>query len=191
MNKKAFTLIEMLVVVLILVILVSIFQMTYGNAKIVRANERARARFIEITNAAKLFNETYPDTKIYGGFGNAEAQNLGYLNPCNLFLDYFNSPNAEYNQEVRDNIYPYALRARDWGLNNAGNCSSALNYEGYTFVFCNPSFVADAQQPTEANGHCKADRFAVMITPNDVTYPKFSGKIAWITRSYELLTDYL
>ncbi|MBQ4493952.1 MAG: prepilin-type N-terminal cleavage/methylation domain-containing protein [Elusimicrobiaceae bacterium] len=190
MAKKGFTLMEVLVVILIVAVIISLYQITHRNAQIVRANERARAMFVEFTNAARLFNEMYPATKVYGGFGDTNAQSLGYLDPCNLFLGYF------ADQEVQDNIQSYALRPQDWGLNSAGACGNGLQYEGYTFVLCNPSFDSDAPQPNLAAGMChdaqagNTPKFAVMINPANLTYSKYAGRYAWMTSGYEMGNNY-
>lgn len=185
MTKKGFTLMEILVVILIIAVVIAFFNISYRSARIVRTNERARAMFVELTNAARLFNDTYPTTKIYGGFGNADAQNLGYLDPCKLFLG------AIDDAEVQDNIASYALRFRDWGLDTPGDCNANLRYEGYTFILCNPDFDTDDTKQPHAN--CIVDgvpRFAVMITPDSVTFAKYSGRHAWMTSGYELANNY-
>ena len=190
MNKKAFTLMEILVVILILSVVLSLYQVSHRNSQIVRTNERARAMFAELTNAARLFNEMYPSTKIYGGFGDTSGSSQGYLNPCFLFQGAVSDP------DVAEAMASYALRPRDWGLSSVADCGPGLNYEGYKFVLCDPSFDSDAVQPTAADGKCHdtqaggASKFAVMLNPSDLTYSKYAGRYAWMTSGYELDNNY-
>ena len=190
MNKKAFTLMEILVVILILSVILSLYQVSHKNSQIVRTNERARAMFAELTNAARLFNEMYPNTKIYGGFGDTSGSSQGYLNPCFLFEGAVSDP------DVRDTMASYALRPRDWGITSVADCGPGLKYEGYTFVLCDPSFDSDATQPSVANGKCldtNADgntKFAVMLNPDNLTYSKYANGYAWMTSGYEFGNSY-
>lgn len=195
MNKKAFTLMEILVVILILAVILSLYQVSHRNSQIIRTNERARAMFAELTNAARLFNEMYPNTKIYGGFGDNSGASQGYLNPCFLFEGAVSDP------DVRDTMASYALRPRDWGITSVAECGSGFNYEGYKFVLCDPSFDSDATQPAAAatgNGTnlCKDSedggrpKFAVMINPDNLTYYKYANGYAWMTSGYEFDNTY-
>ena len=189
MNKKGFTLMEILVVILIVATILSLFQVSYRKSQIIRANERARGMFIQLTNAARLFNEAYPNSKIYGSFGNSTAQTLGFYDPCYLFEEYTDNATGQY-AELHDNIAPFALRFREWGIANADSCNQNVTYEGYRFVLCNPSF--SGAQPSEANNLCTPDKFAVMIATSDVTSAKYTGNgvHAWITNGYSFENNY-
>ncbi len=190
MKKKGFTLMELLVVILIFSIIVGLSSISYRNARVVRTNERARSMLAELANAAKLFNEMYPNTRIYGTFGNetipADCNNC--IDPCNLIEGYVEDA------EVQRNIASFALKPRDWGVDVLSNCGNGNNnFQGYTFFLCNPSLNADATQPhdnchdTENNGQPK---FAVMITPASVTNSKYRDRYAWITGGYQMGNNY-
>ena len=187
MNKKGFTLMEILVVVLIIAILVSLYTLTYRKSVHVRNNERARAMLVELANAAKLYNEMYPDTKISGGFGDNPQDCPGCVDPCVLFRSDNTDPL----------IYSYALVPGEWGLYSANACGNSLNFEGYKFYICNPYYDGSnyTAQPSGADGKCVQNgnaRFAVLISPSteDMVLGQYFGKQAWITRDYQLENNY-
>jgi|GEM_PF-3357909 prepilin-type N-terminal cleavage/methylation domain len=183
MNKKGFTLMEILVVVLIVVILVSMFSLTYKKNVGTRNNERARALLVELANAAKLYNEMNPNHRIYGGFGDnpPSAACPGCVNPCVLFR-------GSSDDEV---MTSYALKPREWGISNAAACGNTINYQGYVFYICNPNY--DDQHTTQPNAACVFEgtpRFAVMTSPNNAP-AVYNGGHAWITLDYRLENNYL
>ena len=182
MNKKGFTLMEILVVVLIVVVLVSLYSLTYKKSIGTRNNERARAMFVELANAAKLYNEMNPNHRIYGRFGDNPPATAcpGCQNPCILFRGATND----------DTTTSYALKPREWGIIDANSCGNTINYQGYTFVICNPNY--DAEHPTQPDDSCVDEgepRFAVMLTPNNAP-AMYRYRQAWITRGYELRNNY-
>lgn len=189
MNKKGFTLMEVMVVVLIIAILVSLFSLTYRKSVEMRNNEKARAMLVELANAAKLYNEMFPDTQIAGGFGdNPQCHNCH--NPCDLFRS--TSPLEDMTDDEKL-IYPYALVPGEWGIASANSCGNSVNFQGYKFYICNPYY--DGQTHTwQPHELCVDDnlvaRFAVLITPQSDTTYQYAGKQAWITRGYELQNNY-
>lgn len=178
MNKKGFTLVEILVVVLLIAILTALYTSSHEKATIIRKNEQATARFMELTNAARLHNEMYPGQRIAGGFGaTASSYCTNCLNPCNLFEGFNNS------SVFQDNISGYALNPKSWGLASAASCSNTLRYEGYEYTLCNPYF--SGSQPAG----CNSTRFAIMKSPNTGA-GAFSGKTAWVSNEYEISNNY-
>ena len=181
MNKKGFTLIEILVVVIIIAILTAFYVSSHEKGVIIRKNEQATARFMELTNAARLHNEMYPNQRIAGGFGaNASGLCTNCLNPCNLFEGYYSGNDS---QVFQDNIAAYALNPKSWGLASAAACSNTLRYEGYEYILCNPYF--SGSQPTG----CDNTKFAIMKSPATGA-GDFSGKTAWINNEYEIANNY-
>ena len=183
MNKKGFTLMEILVVVLIVVILVSMYSLTYKRSIGTRNNERARAMLVELANAAKLYNEMNPNRKIYGNFGDnpPSIDCPGCVNPCVLFR-------GTTDDEL---MTSFSLKPREWGIANADSCGNSINYQGYTFYICNPYY--DAEHQTQPSDFCVGEdgpRFAVMTSPG--TAPAvYRGNQAWITMDYRLDNNYL
>ncbi len=190
MNKKGFTLMELLVVILIICIIVYMASVSFSNSRVVRANEHARAMFAELTNAARLYNELYPDKKVYGSFGQSSFPSdcPDCQNPCILFEGF--SGNAE----MQSNMASFILKPALWGLSSLSQCNANLTFKEYKFILCNPSLEAGATQPDtrcrDSNDGGKP-KFAIMITPSSVTNPKYSGKYAWITGGYQMGNNYL
>ncbi len=182
MNKKGFTLMEILVVVLIVAILISMYSLTYQRTVGTRNNERARAMLVELANAAKLHNEMNPNRKIYGTFG-ANPPSIdcpGCVNPCVLFR-------GTTDDEL---MTSFALKPLEWGIANADACGNTINYQGYTFYICNPYY--DADHPTQPSAYCtdnEGARFAVMLSPNNAP-AVYGGRQAWITLDYRLRDNY-
>ena len=193
MKKKGFTLMELLVVILIISVIVYMASASFSNSRVVRANENARAMFAELTNAARLYNEIYPESKVYGNFGQSSfpADCAGCKNPCILFKDFV------ADSELQSNIASFALKPAEWGLTNASQCSSTLRYKEYQFVLCNPNFPTSGTSTNQPNIKCYDSngggkpKFAVMITPSSVTNPKYSGKYLWMTGGYQMANNYL
>lgn len=187
MKKKGFTLIEVLVVVLIIAVLFAMYSASYESSKITRRNEKARAMFVEFANAARLFNEMYPSTRLVGTFGDtmgvasSKCPNCGH--PCILFEGYTDQENAE-------TMHSFVLKPLEWELYDVGSCSSSFNYDGYDFILCNPYFInEEGAQPS--NTICNSDRFAVMNIPNDSAYgSRYKGKHVWITNGYDIEDDF-
>lgn len=193
MNKKGFTLMEILVVVLIIAILVSFYSLTYRKSVHVRNNERARSMLVELANAAKLYNEMFPNTKIAGGFGDNPQQCPGCQNPCELFRS---SRPVDQMTDEEKLIYPYALVPGEWGIANKESCGNQINFQGYKFYICNPYYDGDqyTAQPSGTENSCVVNnvaRFAVLMSPNTESTPSaYIGKQAWITQGYELDNNY-
>ena len=193
MNKKGFTLMEVLVVVLIIAVLFVMYSASYDGARVTRRVEKARAMFVEFTNAAKLFNEMFPNTRLVGRFGTTMGVNTGAnstcpgcIDPCNLFEDYAL-------EEDRANIHSYALKPLEWddlnaGANAGANCSEGLKYKGqYDFILCNPYF--DSSENAQPDG-CNSNMFAIMNIPDTNEFGKYKGKHVWMTRGYEIQDDF-
>ncbi len=191
MNKKGFTLMEILVVILIIVILVSLYSLTYRKSVQVRNNERARAMLVELANAAKLYNEMFPNQKISGGFGDNPQDCPSCQNPCELFRS---SESLENMSEEEKLIYPYALVPGEWGIANKASCGNSLEFQGYKFYICNP-YYDGVNYTNQPDGACldanNVPRFAVLKSPNTESTPSaYIDKQAWITQGYELDNNY-
>ena len=190
MQKKGFTLMEILIVLLIIGILFTMYSASYSSTKINRKNEKAIAMFMEFANAARLFNEMFPNQRIVGKFGdNAATYCTNCKNPCSLFVGY------ESDTDTKAILNSFGLREQDYGITQ---CSDLTNYEGYEFVVCNPlkfdNSDSTATQPITAcdnSDGMPGVKFAVMSIPNNSEKygSKYAGKHYWITRDYTLAND--
>lgn len=174
MNKKGFTLVEMLVVVLIISLLMAAYVAYHNKGMDIKRNEQAQAMLIELANAARLHNEMHPDQKIAGGFGDNASYCTGCQNPCWLF-EGLNSENTQHEEDIA----PYALNPQNWGITTTGSCSSTLNFHGYTFFLCNPNF--SGTQPSGCTSD-DDDIFALMKGPTSGS-DTFVNKDAYIRAS--------
>ncbi len=193
MKTKGFTLMELLVVILIIAVLVYMASASFSSSRVVRANEHARAMFAELTNAARLYNELYPESKVYGNFGQSSFPTdcPGCKNPCVLFKGFV------ANDEMQSNIASFALKPAAWGLTSASQCNGNLTFKDYKFVLCNPNLPSSSTASNQPDARCYDSndngkpKFAIMITPATVTNPKYSGKYLWMTGGYQMASNYL
>ena len=186
MSKKGFTLVEMLVVVLIISIVAFLYKGSHDKGVQIRRNERARAMFLELTNAARLHNEMHPEHKIVGGFGqtNADTFCTDCVEPCYLFKGFSGT--------VAVNVDDYyALNPRTWGMDSAASCGSSIGYDGYNFYLCNPNFTG-SQPNTGITNQCtdgSTKYFAVMTSPDNAG-AFYTNKIAFVMEDYSLSDNY-
>lgn len=200
MQKKGFTLMEILIVVIIIGILFAMYSASYSSTKTNRKNEKAISMFVEFANAAKLFNEMFPRQRLVGVFGDTKVSSdcPGCKDPCYLFQGFGQSnPPTDEEREINEYLYSFGLRANEWDLTNLNNCSTSFNYEGYTFTLCNPYAlenedvnVAQPDDMCSSSERAPGIKFAVMSIPNDSEYgSKYAGKHIWITNGYEIDND--
>ena len=188
MHKKGFTLMEIMIVVLIIGILFTMYSLSYNSTKINRKNEKAVAMFVEFANAARLYNEMFPTQRVVGKFGSTIISSdacSGCVEPCRLFIGSNN------NADVQEYLQSFGLRPIEWSLDNALNCGTNFNYEGYTFTLCNPASLDDDEAVVAQPGACNGlNAFAVMDVPsNPSKYGKYAGKKVWITKGYEIANN--
>lgn len=167
MNKKGFTLVEMLVVVLIIGLLMAAYVAYHNKGMDIKRNEQAQAMLIELANSARLHNEMHPDQRVFGGFNDTTNYCDGCHNLCWLFEGLTD------NTQHEEDIASYALNPQNWGITTTGSCSSSLNFHGYTFFIC-----FGANSPTG----CTTDMFALMKGPASGS-DTFVGKNAYIRAS--------
>lgn len=187
MNKKGFTLMELLVIVLIVAIIVAFARLSYSRSKDVRANEKARSKLVELANAAKLYNEIYPENKIYGSFGQSVFP-VGYASPCVLIKGFVSD------EEFQDNIASFALNPGEW--NAAVNmCNHVMQAaEDYSYILCNPD-AATSSSTGQPDSRCKDSynnsepKFAIMPTSIGVQN-QYTNKYAWITLGQQFGSNY-
>lgn len=178
-SNKGFTLVEMLAVVIIIMVIFGLYKGSHDKGMEVRRNETARARLIELANAARLHNEIHPTEKVAGTFGTALG---GYLDPCFLFEGYPENANPS-RMDLKESMAAYALNPRTWGYTKNtinANCSAAsfrTKYQ-YDFYLCNPDF--ESAQPS--NSGCDTDTFAVLVSPATGVGSAFNGKKAYLRR---------
>jgi len=154
-NKKGFTLIEVLVVVVLIAILSMLAFPSFKKSREVNKNEAAKVKLLEVANAARLYNED-ASTKVVGRFG----QPVGtFVDPIVLFY----STNA---QKVA-----YLKNIESWD-----GTGISFNYMGYTFYVCNPDL--SGTQPISACVNGSEVRVAVM--KNLTASGRYAGE-AWVS----------
>lgn len=155
-NKKGFTLIEVLVVVVLIAIVSMIAFPSFKKSREITKNEGARLKLLEVSNAARMYNEDAP-IKVAGRFGQAQAG--GFVDPQVLFYDT-NALKVAY------------LKNKDAWSGSGTN----LNYNGYTYYVCNPD-IAGAQPITACKDGSDL-RIAVMTNPS--AEGRYAGE-AWVS----------
>lgn len=91
LNRKGFTLIEVVVVTLIIAALAVLVAPSFKNSAVTNDMEKAKIGLVELTNAVKLFYEVNPISRIEGkleqanfdSLTDASAQGYAYLNNAN------------------------------------------------------------------------------------------------------------
>lgn len=155
LNKKGFTLIEVLVVVVLIAIVSMIAFPSFKKSREVNRNEAAKVKLLEVANAARMYNEDAA-TKVAGRFGSALS---GYLDPLALF----------YPQGGTGSTYLKNMEA--WS-----GTGSSTNYNTYTYYVCNQDSSGD--QPISACKDGTEIRIAVM-KKLDAT-GRYAGE-AWVS----------
>ncbi len=155
-NKKGFTLIEVLVVVVLIAIVSMIAFPSFKKSREITKNEGARIKLLEVANAARMYNEDAP-IKVAGRFGQAQAG--GFVDPQVLF----------YNTNALKVAY---LKNQDAWSGSGTN----LNYNGYTYYVCNPDI--GGGQPISACVNGTDLRIAVMKKLDGTG--RFAGE-AWVS----------
>ena len=141
LNKKGFTLIEVLVVVVLIAIISMIAFPSFKKSREITKNEGARIKLLEVANAARMYNEDATQ-KVAGRFGQVLSGGT-FVDPLVMFYNN-NALKAAYlkNQEA-------------WSGNGINT-----NYNGYTYYVCNPDL--SGTQPISACVNGTDLRIAVM-----------------------------
>lgn len=75
-NKKGFTLIEVVVVTLIIAVLAMLVAPSFKNSALTNQMEKAKIGLVELTTAVKLYNEVHEEDPISGVFNIENFQKL-------------------------------------------------------------------------------------------------------------------
>ena len=156
LNRKGFTLIEVLVVVVLIAIVSMIAFPSFKKSLEVSRNEGARIKLLEVSNAARMYNEDAP-YKVAGRFG--QALSSDFRDPLVLFSDQ-NALKVAY------------LKNKDAWSGSGIN----FNYNGYIYYVCNPDL--SGSQPIGVCVNGSEVRVAVMKKP-DAT-GRYAGE-AWVS----------
>lgn len=108
-NKKGFTLIEIVVVVLVIAILALLVAPSFKNSALTNKIEKAKVGLVELTTAVKLYNEVNPSDILSGGF---KADMFNKLINSDQGYPYLQSPGRWGEWGEGENAF-YALRDAD------------------------------------------------------------------------------
>lgn len=157
--KRGFTLIEVLVVIVVIAIIALLAFPSYRRARLTSQNEMARAKLMEIANAARMFNEDN-SKPVFGAFEGAcdvdyrTELNITVVNPLCLFLTSGNDFLSAYSY----------LKTTEWNTFPDGCTDDCLfHYRGYTFFICNPNSATAQGQPADSG--CDGTQIAIMHGP--------------------------
>ena len=170
-GRKGFTLIEVLVVVLVIAIVALIAFPSYRRARLTSQNEMARAKLVEVANAARMFNEDNRGAnRVAGGFGESPVQNFN--SPLMLFTT------VHGDISITDNSGFSYIRDVEWDF-----LGDVRHYRGYRFFICNPDIGG-----TQPIAECNDSRIAVMLGPiatlntMEGAVEEFGDSIWWVDR---------
>ncbi len=154
-RKNGFTFVEVLVIVVLIAIISLVAVPSYKKGLETSKNNQARAKLVEIANAARMYNEDARGSgQIAGSFGSPVA---GYSDPEILFF----TTTDDNRNDAESKKYAYLRDAESF---------SGKGFRGYNFYICTPD-VADAA--------CGGDINVVAImTPSDtITDERYVGKV--------------
>lgn len=156
LNKKGFSFIEVLVIVVLIAILSLVAVPSYKKGVETSKNNQARSKLLEVATAAQMYNEDARDSeKVFGYFGKSSGGTADKTDPVNLFSYTVSDNSATSN-------YAY--------LKDVGSFSgSDYTFRGYKFYIC---------KPTELDSKCGNDMniIAIMEATDAVTDSRYSGK---------------
>lgn len=158
-GKKGFTFVEVLVIVVLIAIISLVAVPSYKKGLETSKNNQARAKLVEVANAAKMFNEDARGAdQIAGSFG---APLAGYRNPEDLF---FWTPSAM----EKDDAGKYAYLKNPESFSGKG-------FRGYDFYICPPDKVVAG-----AHAKCNSINVIAVMTPSDtIKDERYVGKV-WV-----------
>ncbi len=155
-RKNGFTFVEVLVIVILIAIISLVAVPSYKKGLETSKNNQARAKLVEIANAAKMYNEDARGTaRIAGSFNNPVA---GYSDPRALFFS--NIASSGMNESETKN-YAYLTDPESF---------SGTGFRGYDFYICTPD-VADAACGGDINV------IAIMTPGENITDERYVGKV--------------
>lgn len=161
LDKKGFSFIEVLIIVVLIAVLSIVAVPSYRRSIETSKNNQARAKLVEVANAARMFNEDMRGChKVAGKLGGSDIPTCGdgsFQSPEKLFTWVGNDNQAGAN-------YAY--------LKDELSYNEGHTYRGYEFYICNP-LLADA------NCGGSIDVIAIMKATDSVTDCRFKGNKVW------------
>ena len=180
MNKKrGFTFVEVMVVVIVIAIIALLAFPSYRRARIVTQNDMARAKLIEVANAARMFNEEARGTARVAGGLDGSTLVTGFESPTRLFT---HTPDHAMFAQA-GNEYKAYLDLDGWNVITGGG---GFHFRGYRFFVCNPDSIDASGQP--AGSGCDGTRIATMRGPVGGAYSDalavetYGGFLWWVPR---------
>lgn len=161
LNRKGFSFIEVLVIVVLIAILSLIAVPSYKKGVETSKNNQARGKLLEIATAARMYNEdAHSQDRIAGYFGTPAT---GYQDPTVLF-----SSTVEGSASEGDDVsYAYL---RDAGSFDPGT----YTYRGYKFYICMPN--GDGGGSGDSKCDSDINVIAIMEATSSVTDERYAGK---------------
>ena len=160
-DKKGFSFIEVLIIVVLIAVLSLIAVPSYKKSIETSKNNQARAKLVEIANAAQMFNEDMRGChKIAGNLSGTNVPSCGsgsFQQAYLLFSQVGNDTDAGAN-------YAY--------LKDVSSFSEGYLYRGYEFYICNPL-------SADPNCNNSIDVIATMKATDKVTDCRFKGTKVW------------
>lgn len=152
---KGFTFVEVLIIVVLIAVLSLIAVPSYKKGLETSKNNQAKAKLLEIANAARMYNEdARGSAQVAGSFGTPVE---GYSNPEILFFSTSDDTITDSESEK----YAYLKDA---------DAFSGKTFRGYNFYICTPNVADD---------NCGGDINVVAImTPGPtITDERYVGKV--------------
>ena len=176
MNKKrGFTFVEVMVVVIVIAIISLLAFPSYRRARIVSQNEMARAKLLEVANAARMFNEDARGTaRVAGGFDGSTF--TGFKSPTALF---YGTPDDTGFAVGPGNEFKAYLDQDGWDFTG-----EVFHFRGYKFFVCNPDSNTASGQPP--GSECDGSMIATMLgptagfNPNELAVNTYGGYVWWV-----------
>lgn len=156
LNRKGFSFIEVLVIVVLIAILSLIAVPSYKKGVETSKNNQARGKLLEIATAARMYNEdARGQDRIAGYFGTPAT---GYKDPKDLFYNTASGAATE--------SYAY--------LKDVGSFNADFTYRGYKFYICMPN--GDGSGAGDSNCNSDVNVIAIMEATSSVTDERYAGK---------------
>lgn len=157
-RKNGFTFVEVLVIVVLIAIISLVAVPSYKKGLETSKNNQARAKLLEIANAARMYNEdARGSAQVAGSFG---APVEGYSDPRSLFFSSVVSAEEDMNESSTSK---YAYLTDPESLSGTG-------FRGYNFYICTPD-VEDATCGGDINV------VAIMTPGESITDERYVGKM--------------
>lgn len=156
LNKKGFSFIEVLVIVVLIAVLSLVAVPSYKKGVETSRNNQAKGKLVEIANAAKMYNEDARGSERVAGYFGAHA--TGFTDPKYLFSNTSGGASGSN--------YAY--------LKDVGSFSGTdYTYRGYKFYICKP----DGDDSGTADAKCgDYNVIAIMEATSAITDERYAGK---------------